>query len=351
MIRNVKLMYIIVFILLTTTCLLQTGCALFTDVEKNLKEGFEKADTPENGELVSEEEQKRAELEETIIESPFLIDAEYFRKTAGDNKPVNLFGDPEREKELEERLARLEKRLQGVPERSKDTKGLPVLKRKVVLLSLLGDLGLDILSLLPASLRRTDGVVPVNASRLAELLKSRGRSVADLASVTTRREIAAIAGIQAYILVYFPQAEENTGVNTSPQLRLDVIHAIESVLIGSYLTTIDEFDEVAIKISKDVVRSTDWSCRIVETLEQENSVILNSGRLTGLQPGDRLKVFGMGREIIDTITKRSLGYGPGKLKGELEVESLFGTDASRAIIKTGVNLETGDIVKISELAY
>jgi len=293
------------------------------------------------------EQKKREALEEEIISSPMLITSDYFRQTAGTGKRLKLFGNSKKEKELEERLAKLEQRLKGLPERTTDSNGLPVLRRKVVRLSLLGDLGLDVLSVLPAALRRTEGLVPVPAEQLARLLEERGESVADLASVSVRREIASIAGIHAYILVYFAQDRANITGKTSA-FRIDVIHAVESVLIGSYLATIDEFDTIAPKISEDVIRGTEWSCRIIK--KEDGRVYLNAGRLTGLQPGDRLKVYGRGKELVDPITKRSLGFAPGRFKGEIRIENLFGTDASEASIISGNGFEQGDVVKMAQLA-
>ena len=307
----------------------------------------------ELSEMTPEERQRekeREEMNEEAIAAPFMITSEYFRKTAGEGTTLHLFGNPEqtkKEKELEERLAKLEKRLQGIPERAKDRHGMPVLRRKVVLLSLLGDLGLDVLSLLPAALRRTDGIVPVDASQLAQFLQEQGRSVSELASAATRREVAAEVGIQAYILIYFPQSDQ-AAKGKKTVLRLDVIHATESVLIGSYLTTIEDFDKVARKISADVVRATDWSCRVIKL--EDGVAYLNAGRLTGLQPGDKLRAYRRGKEIIDPITKRSLGFGPGKVTGELEVKEFFGTDASTAAIISDDGIALGDIVKMKELA-
>ncbi len=332
-----------------------SACSTLKDVKDTVlqpKESQAKEDA-ELAKMTPEEREKKKEvdaLNEEIEASPFLIDSNYFRKTAGEGSTIHLLGSAEqskKEKELEERLAKLEKRLQGLPERAKDSHGMPVLRRKVVLLSLLGDLGLDVLSLLPAALRRTDGIVPVDAAQLAQFLQEQGRNVADLASAATRREVASEVGIQAYILIYFPQSDESRQGKKSV-LRLDVIHATESVLIGSYLTTIDKFDEVAKKISADVVRATDWSCRIIKI--EDNRVYLNAGRLTGLQPGDKLRAYRRGREIIDPITKRSLGYGPGKITGDLEVKDFFGTDASTAAILSDKGLAQGNIVKMLELA-
>lgn len=295
------------------------------------------------------EEQRQAELAEDVIADPsFGVSAGYFRKTQNSTSKIRLFGNSKREKELEKRLAKLEQRLKGLPERRVDSHGLPVLRRKVVLISLLGDLGLDVLSLLPSALRRTDGIVPVDSSHLAGLLKEHGFSPADLASTAVRREIAAIAGIQAYIFVYFPQGNGPAAKGQRAALRLDVIHATENVLIGSYLATVAQFSQVARKISKDVVRGTEWSCRIVKI--QKDYVYLNSGRLTGLQPGDKLNVYARGKEIMDPITKRSLGFALGELKGAIEIDQLFGTDASRARMLSGSGFKVTDIVKMSELA-
>ena len=162
-----------------------------------------------------------------------------------------------------------------------------------------------------------------------------------------RREIASVAGIHAYMLVYFPQGNARVTGKAST-LRLDVVHATESTLIGSYLTTVNEFDAIAPKISEDVIRGTEWSCRIIKV--EDKKVYLNAGRLTGLQPGDRLRVYGIGREIIDPITSRSLGLAPGKFKGEIEIKDLFGTDASEASVISGNGFTESDVVKMAELA-
>lgn len=291
---------------------------------------------------------KREELEDRIISSPMMVTADYFREieaAGGSANSIRLFGDSKREKELEERLEALESRLMGLPQRAKGVDGMPVLRRKVVMLSLLGDMGLDVLSLLPAALRRTNGLVPVDASYLEELLKSKGYTEADLLKASVRREIAVFAGIHAYVLVYFPQS--NLPAFAKTDLRIDVFHATEPLLIASFLTNIKEFDAVSAKISEDVVRATEWSCRIVKI--EGDKVFLNAGRLTGLQPGDRLKVFARGKEIYDPITGRSLGFATGDLKGELIIDNLFSVDASEAKIVSGTAMEIGDTVKMAAL--
>ncbi len=332
-----------------------TGCARKSgpaDVQKQhisqsaskKRNAASQSDKDEN--KLSKEEAQRQALEERIIDAPMLITADYFRRTAGESRPLRLFGDSKKEKELEERLARLEERLRGLPERPKGPGGMPVLRRKVVLLSLLGDLGLDILARLPVALSRTNGLVPVDASQLSKLLEDHGYTVSDLASASVRKEVAWLAGIQAYVLVYFPHT---AAIDVKPSsLRIDVIHATQSVLIGSYLSEINEFGKVAPKISEDVIRATEWWCRVVSI--EDGAVYLSAGRLTGLQPGDRLKVYSRGKELIDPLTHRSLGYAPGKLKGIIEIKNLFGTDASQAVIVEGTGVKAGDIVKMDQLA-
>jgi len=176
-----------------------------------------------------------SQLSNEIIEHPQLITADYFKKTQGEVKTISIFGSSssEKEKELEKRVERLEAKLKGLPERKFTSNGLPILRRKVVLLSLMGNRGLDVLTLLPEALRKTNGVVPVDASYLSKLLKAKGLSVSDLTYSSVRRKIASEVGIQAYILVYQPQ--------NSSKLRIDVIDAQQSTLIGSYWATIDGF--------------------------------------------------------------------------------------------------------------
>lgn len=292
---------------------------------------------------------KMEELDNRVIGSPMMVTSDYFREVnaqGGSGNSIKLFGDSKREKELEERLEALESRLMGLPQRAKGVNGMPVLRRKVVMLSLLGDMGLDVLSLLPAALRRTDGLVPVDASYLSELLKSRGYSESDLLKASVRRDIAVFAGIHAYVLVYFPQS--NLPAFAKTDLRIDVFHATEPLLIASFLTNVKEFDSVATKISDDVVRATEWSCRIVKV--EGDRVFLNAGRLTGLQPGDRLRVFARGKEVSDPITGRSLGFATGDMKGEVVIDNLFSVDASEAKIVSGTGMETGDTVKMAALS-
>lgn len=300
---------------------------------------------------IEEEQAKKEEWEQKIVSSPMMITSEYFRQKAGtdtNTKSISIFGSSaKREKELEERLAALEKRMLDVPERPKDQKGAPILRRKVVLLSLLGDTGLDVLAILPSSLKRTNGVIPIESEQFTQLLQTMGKKVEDLTLSSTRKEIALKAGIQAFVLVYFPMDETVTAKENKNKLRLDLIHAIDSTLISSYYSTVDDFETVSKQISDDIIRSTSWSGRIIQ--KENNNIYINSGRLTGIQPGDRLKALSQGKEIYDPLTGKLIGRVPGEPKGVLKVESLFGTDGAKTTILSGNGFEVGDMVEISGL--
>jgi hypothetical protein len=323
---------------------LNTGCST--------KDNSKNSDSSQKTQNQTDEEQaKKEEWEKRIVDSPMLITSEYFRQKSGrdsNEKSISLFtSSNKREKELEERLAALEKRMLDVPERPRDQKGSPILRRKVALLSLLGDTGLDVLAILPSALKRTNGVIPIESEQFSLLLEKLGKKVEDLTFNDTRKEIALKAGIQAFILVYFPIDESVTAKENKNKLRLDVIHATDSTLLASYYSTVDDFDTVSKHISDDIVRSTSWSGRIIQI--ENNTIYINSGRLTGIQSGDRLKVLTHGKEIYDPLTGKLIGSVPGAPKGEIQVESLFGTDGAKTTIISGNGFDVGDMVEISGL--
>jgi len=322
-----------------------TGCSSIPDGIEYVVTGEDPSSPKDDQKPRSPGQNREEALEEEIIGSPYMITSDYFRKTADDTKTIRLFGDSGKEKALEERVAQLEERLAGMPERAKGPGGLPVLRRKVVVLSLLGDLGLDVMGLLPAALRRTDGIVPIGPSHLSRLLHKMGKTEADLALTSVRRQIAADAGIHAYILVYLPQ--DKTITDEASDLRIDMLEAVSGDLIGSYMASIDEFDQAVPLIAEDLIRATEWSCRIIKV--ENGRIFLNAGRLTGLRPGDRLGVFARGEPIIDPITGYTLGFALGDRLGEIQVIDLFGVDACETAVISGERFKPGDVVKVDRL--
>jgi hypothetical protein len=102
-------------------------------------------------------------------------------------------------------------------------------------------------------------------------------------------------------------------------------------------------------IADDLLRavlSLDWHARVASI--DEEKVYINAGRLSGLEKGKILEVYGAGEKIIDSKTKVPLGTTKGTFKGELEVVELFGVDASWSKTKKGSGFSPTDIVYIKQ---
>ena len=93
------------------------------------------------------------------------------------------------------------------------------------------------------------------------------------------------------------------------------------------------------------LEAIEWSGKVAAVDGDE--VTVNAGRKTGLLAGDRLRVFGEGREVIDPDTKVSLGRKPGAEKGEIEVVDFFGADAAVCRRVGGGGFAVNDIVKLA----
>ena len=93
------------------------------------------------------------------------------------------------------------------------------------------------------------------------------------------------------------------------------------------------------------MEAIEWSGKVAAVDGDE--VTVNAGRKTGLLVGDRLRVFGEGREVNDPDTKVSLGRKPGREKGEIEVAGFFGEDAAVCRRVGGEGIAVNDIVKLA----
>lgn len=87
----------------------------------------------------------------------------------------------------------------------------------------------------------------------------------------------------------------------------------------------------------------EWSGKVAAV--DGGEVTVNAGRKTGFVAGDRLRVFGEGREVIDPDTKVSLGRKPGREKGVIEVTGFFGEDAAVCRRIEGEGFAVNDVVK------
>ncbi len=96
----------------------------------------------------------------------------------------------------------------------------------------------------------------------------------------------------------------------------------------------------------DHVRMIDWSARIIKV--EKKRVLINAGRLSGLQAGQNLRVYAKGNEIKDPTTKLSLGKAQGALKGTIKVVDFFGLDGAICEPLAAGKFKQGDMVKAAE---
>lgn len=103
-------------------------------------------------------------------------------------------------------------------------------------------------------------------------------------------------------------------------------------------------------ILNDLRRSPEriaWSGRIARI--EWNRYYITGGLATGLQPGQLLRVYGDSSPIDDPLTGKSLGTPPGRFKGLLKVQELFGSDAAVAILHSGAGFRPEDRVDVEPI--
>lgn len=113
-----------------------------------------------------------------------------------------------------------------------------------------------------------------------------------------------------------------------------------------------ELTELAVR--EAVTQLIPTTVRSVEKMSWEGKIVkisgskayINSGKSTGLNVGDILRVISNGEEVYDKSTGAYLGKAPGQLKGTLEVVDYLGIDATVAEIHSGGNFQEGDLVQL-----
>ncbi len=102
-----------------------------------------------------------------------------------------------------------------------------------------------------------------------------------------------------------------------------------------------------LSLAQNVVLATDklsWEGRIA--MIKGDKIYINSGRLSGLQVGDILKVLEEGEDVYDPETGALVGRVPGRLKGTLELVSYFGRDGAVSVVHSGAGFKENDIVQL-----
>jgi len=94
------------------------------------------------------------------------------------------------------------------------------------------------------------------------------------------------------------------------------------------------------------METIEWSGKVASVDGEE--IVVNAGAKTGILKGDRLRVYGEGREVVDPDTKVSLGRKPGREKGEVVVTGFFGEDASICRKVSGEGFAVNDIVRLAK---
>ncbi|MBN2809214.1 MAG: hypothetical protein JXR80_06945 [Deltaproteobacteria bacterium] len=94
------------------------------------------------------------------------------------------------------------------------------------------------------------------------------------------------------------------------------------------------------------VRMIDWSARVIKV--ENKRILINAGRLSGLQGGQNLRVYAKGSEIKDPSSQLSLGQAQGALKGTVKIVDFFGLDGAICEPLAAGNFAQDDMIKAIE---
>ncbi len=123
--------------------------------------------------------------------------------------------------------------------------------------------------------------------------------------------------------------------------------AVETGLHSGHRSVLKAIDYGVGRVIDGLLRYLDfleWSSTVARV--EDGKVFINAGRLTGLQVGTILDVYEPGQEVINPVTKFSLGWTTGERKGSVMVTRLFGVDGSVAEPVNGVGFTANDVVKV-----
>jgi hypothetical protein len=157
-------------------------------------------------------------------------------------------------------------------------------------------------------------------------------------------------GAQAIILekVHFA-ANFNGGAYAAPtqQVEMQLIDTATGYPVKSYnLNPNTPGAAHVIDSLANHIRIIDWSARVIKV--EKRRILINAGRLSGLQAGQNLRVYAKGSEIKDPNTKLSLGKAQGALKGTVKVIDFFGLDGAICEPLAAGKFKQDDMVKAVE---
>lgn len=157
-------------------------------------------------------------------------------------------------------------------------------------------------------------------------------------------------GAQAIILerVHFA-ANFNAGAYAAPtqQVELQLIDTATGYPVKSYnLNPATPGAEQVVNSLVNHIRMIDWSARVIKV--EDKRILINAGRLSGIQAGQNLRVYAKGSEIKDPSSKLSLGQAQGALKGTVKVVDFFGLDGAICEPLAAGKFKQDDMVKAVE---
>jgi len=263
-------------------------------------------------------------------------------------------------------------------------KGLEGLKRKICVVGFEDRTGpqtekygeLATLRLLQ-ELERTQKAVLVDKEVVWKALAREGIEPQGLTDPHAMKRAHQLLGIQAFVTSSISDLQVtssppvgDSGIKSSmasARIELRLTDASTGNLLRTFIEKNPSFTSVATglhsdhqsilrAIDYDVARVVDGMLRYLHFLEwsstvarvEDGKVYIHAGRLTGLRVGAVLDVYEPGEEIINPITKFSLGWTTGERKGKVMVTHLFGVDASIAKPLDGAEFSASDIVKIPQ---
>ncbi|MCD6292944.1 MAG: hypothetical protein J7M09_05760 [Deltaproteobacteria bacterium] len=157
-------------------------------------------------------------------------------------------------------------------------------------------------------------------------------------------------GAQAIILerVHF-STNFNAGVYAAPtqQIELQLIDTATGYPVKSYnLNPSTPGSGQVVSSLVNYVRMIDWSARVIKV--ENKRILINAGRLSGLQAGQNLRIYAKASEIKDPSSKISLGQAQGALKGSVKIVDFFGLDGAICEPLAAGKFKSGDMVKAVE---
>lgn len=146
-------------------------------------------------------------------------------------------------------------------------------------------------------------------------------------------------------------APPQAGGEGNYQLDLEIIdvssgYALKTYAIqGNSFTSTPDIDQVVSDLARNI-SLIDWYSRVVKV--DQGRIFLNAGRLSGLQMGQKLRVYAEGSDVMDPATKMSLGKAQGAMKGIVKVADFFGMDGAICETVSGKGFAVADMVKAVE---